>query len=80
MREIAGRITIKYDTQEADLASILIFQGKCRVFKPVKLAATVTLLLSSSGAIAVPFSSFDPRSMAMGGAGASGFLSCFALE
>lgn len=37
--------------------------------KPVKLAATATLLLSSSVALAIPFSSFDPRSMAMGGAG-----------
>lgn len=38
-------------------------------FKPHKLAATAALLLSSSVAIAVPFGSFDTRSMAMGGAG-----------
>lgn len=38
-------------------------------FKGLKLAATVTLLASSSVALAIPFSSFDSRSMAMGGAG-----------
>jgi hypothetical protein len=38
-------------------------------FKPHKIAATAALLLSSSVAIAVPFASFDTRSMAMGGAG-----------
>jgi F plasmid transfer operon, TraF, protein len=37
---------------------------------PLKLAAAATtLLLSSSVALAIPFSSFDPRTMAMGGAG-----------
>lgn len=35
----------------------------------LKLAVVVAALLSSSAAIAIPFSSFDPRSMAMGGAG-----------
>jgi hypothetical protein len=53
----------------AGLASILIFQGTCMLSKPVKLAATATLLLGSSVALAIPFSSFDARSMAMGGAG-----------
>lgn len=38
-------------------------------FRLLKLAATTALLLSSSAALAVPFSSFDTRSMAMGGAG-----------
>lgn len=38
-------------------------------FKALKLAATATLLASSSVALAIPFSSFDSRSMAMGGAG-----------
>lgn len=38
-------------------------------FKHHKLAATAALLMSSSVAIAVPFGSFDSRSMAMGGAG-----------
>jgi len=38
-------------------------------FRLPKLAATAALLLSSSAALAVPFSSFDTRSMAMGGAG-----------
>lgn len=38
-------------------------------FKALKLAAAATLLLSSSVATAVPFGSFDSRSMAMGGAG-----------
>lgn len=35
----------------------------------LKFVALITLLLSSSLALAIPFSSFDPRSMAMGGAG-----------
>ncbi|HUX91607.1 MAG TPA: conjugal transfer protein TraF [Gallionellaceae bacterium] len=38
-------------------------------FKPHKLAATAALLMSSSVALAIPFGSFDSRSMAMGGAG-----------
>lgn len=38
-------------------------------FKPVKIAATAALLMSTSAAMALPFSSFDTRSMAMGGAG-----------
>jgi hypothetical protein len=38
-------------------------------FKHHKLAATAALLMSSSVALAVPFGSFDSRSMAMGGAG-----------
>jgi F plasmid transfer operon, TraF, protein len=38
-------------------------------FKPLKITATAALLLSSSVAIAIPFGSFDTRSMAMGGAG-----------
>ena len=36
----------------------------------LKLAATTALLVSSTVSIAIPFSSFDPRSMAMGGVGA----------
>jgi len=36
---------------------------------PLKLAITSALLVSSSVALALPFNSFDPRSMAMGGAG-----------
>lgn len=39
------------------------------LLKPVKLAATIAMLMSSSVALALPFSSFDPRSMGMGGAG-----------
>lgn len=39
------------------------------LLKQLKLAASCTLLLSSTIATAVPFSSYDPRSMAMGGAG-----------
>lgn len=35
----------------------------------VRLAVTAALALGSSAALAVPFNSFDPRSMAMGGAG-----------
>ena len=38
-------------------------------FKTLKLLSTTALLVSSSVAMAVPFSSFDPRSMGMGGAG-----------
>ena len=38
-------------------------------FNPLKLAASFALLLSSSASIALPFASYDPRSMAMGGAG-----------
>lgn len=38
-------------------------------FKPLKLALVSALCLSSSVAFALPFNSFDPRSMAMGGAG-----------
>lgn len=38
-------------------------------FKPLKLAFVSALCLSSSAAFALPFNSFDPRSMAMGGAG-----------
>jgi len=41
-------------------------------FRLMKLTATAALLLSSSAALAVPFSSFDTRSMAMGGAGVRG--------
>lgn len=37
--------------------------------KPLKLAIFSALLVSSSAALALPFNSFDPRSMAMGGAG-----------
>jgi len=37
--------------------------------KTHQTAATITLLLISSAAIAIPFGSFDTRSMAMGGAG-----------
>lgn len=37
--------------------------------KSQKVAITTALLLSSSAAMAIPFSSFDARSMAMGGAG-----------
>ena len=37
--------------------------------KPLKLAIVSALLVSSSAALALPFNSFDPRSMAMGGAG-----------
>ena len=37
--------------------------------KPLKLAATATLLISSSVVIAIPFNSYDPRSMGMGGTG-----------
>lgn len=37
--------------------------------KPMRLLAASALLASSSAALAVPFNSFDPRSMAMGGAG-----------
>lgn len=36
---------------------------------PLKLALTAALLASSSAALAIPFGSFDSRSMAMGGAG-----------
>lgn len=38
-------------------------------FKTCKIIATATLLLSSGAALAIPFGSFDSRSMAMGGAG-----------
>lgn len=38
-------------------------------FKTLKLAATAALFVTSSAAMAVPFSSFDARSMAMGGVG-----------
>lgn len=38
-------------------------------FKLQKLALTTALLVGSSAALAIPFSSFDTRSMAMGGAG-----------
>jgi len=37
--------------------------------RPVKLAVSAALLFGSSMALAIPFGSFDPRSMAMGGAG-----------
>lgn len=37
--------------------------------KPLKLAVTAALLASSSTVLAIPFGSFDSRSMAMGGAG-----------
>ena len=37
--------------------------------KPLKLALVSALLVGSSVASALPFNSFDPRSMAMGGAG-----------
>lgn len=37
--------------------------------KPLKFFITTTLLAGSSAALALPFNSFDPRSMAMGGAG-----------
>ncbi len=42
------------------------------IMKPIKtkqLALTIALLMSSSAIYAIPFSSFDTRSMAMGGAG-----------
>lgn len=39
------------------------------VQKPWKIFVTTALLASSSAALALPFNSFDPRSMAMGGAG-----------
>ncbi|MDO8291252.1 MAG: conjugal transfer protein TraF [Gallionella sp.] len=39
------------------------------VQKPWKIFVTSALLASSSAALALPFNSFDPRSMAMGGAG-----------
>lgn len=39
------------------------------VQKPWKIFVTSTLLAGSSAALALPFNSFDPRSMAMGGAG-----------
>ena len=38
-------------------------------FKTLKLVSTAALLAGSSVAVAVPFGSFDSRSMAMGGAG-----------
>ena len=37
--------------------------------RPLKLAAGAALLMSTTCAIAIPFGSFDTRSMAMGGAG-----------
>ena len=37
--------------------------------KSFKLITTAALLLGSSAAFAIPFGSFDTRSMAMGGAG-----------
>ncbi|MDP2804766.1 MAG: conjugal transfer protein TraF [Gallionellaceae bacterium] len=37
--------------------------------KYFKIAATTALLLSSATVLALPFNSFDPRTMAMGGAG-----------
>jgi hypothetical protein len=37
--------------------------------RPLKLAASAALLMSSSAVLAIPFGSFDTRSMAMGGAG-----------
>jgi hypothetical protein len=37
--------------------------------KSLRLASITALLLSSGTALAVPFNSFDPRSMSMGGAG-----------
>ena len=37
--------------------------------KPLKFFITTALLAGSSAAVALPFNSFDPRSMAMGGAG-----------
>src|SRR5574340_628576 len=39
------------------------------VQKPWKIFVTSALLAGSSAALALPFNSFDPRSMAMGGAG-----------
>ena len=39
------------------------------VQKPWKIFVTTALLASSSAALSLPFNSFDPRSMAMGGAG-----------
>jgi len=44
-------------------------KGYVMLFNIFKLAATSYLLLLSVNASAIPFASFDPRSMAMGGAG-----------
>ena len=45
------------------------FARKLITLKPLKLALSTALLVSGASALAVPFNSFDPRSMAMGGAG-----------
>ena len=39
------------------------------IIKPLKLVLVSAMLSCTSAAIALPFNSFDPRSMAMGGAG-----------
>ena len=44
-------------------------KGEIIVQKPLRILVATALLAGSSAALAVPFNSFDPRSMAMGGAG-----------
>ena len=60
---VYGRYAIKLDVNNDS------YTDGDMAFKSLKLAINSMLLLSSANAFALPFNSFDPRSMAMGGAG-----------